>query len=198
MSTQADETPAQGDAPLFVGDDLALDFINTAYGLGAGHRDVLVSDESVVDWLRAVGALPDGFTATPKGLLTLARKLRASARLLVEAAVAGEPADPIVVNQVLEAGWRPPALAWEASTQAFRAVPRPGKPDAAGLLAPVAQALTHLLTEVDLGLVRRCEGDHCTLLFHDLTKSHRRRWCSMAGCGNRMKVAAFRARQKNA
>ncbi|WP_327229156.1 CGNR zinc finger domain-containing protein [Achromobacter xylosoxidans] len=33
-------------------------------------------------------------------------------------------------------------------------------------------------------------------MFHDKTKSHRRRRCSMALCGNRMKVAAFRSRQK--
>ncbi|NEJ40784.1 CGNR zinc finger domain-containing protein, partial [Rhizobium ruizarguesonis] len=38
----------------------------------------------------------------------------------------------------------------------------------------------------------------CTLFFLDTTKSHRRRWCSMALCGNRMKVAAFRSRKQEA
>jgi len=65
------------------------------------------------------------------------------------------------------------------------------------LLVPVAEALALLLTEVDLAMVRQCESADCTLWFHDHTKSHRRRWCSMAQCGNRMKVAAFRARQKS-
>nr|WP_254214234.1 CGNR zinc finger domain-containing protein [Burkholderia multivorans] len=32
------------------------------------------------------------------------------------------------------------------------------------------------------------------LWFLDRTKSHRRRWCSKALCGNRQKVAAFRRR----
>jgi predicted RNA-binding Zn ribbon-like protein len=42
--------------------------------------------------------------------------------------------------------------------------------------------------------VRRCEGVDCVLWFYDRTKAHRRRWCSMEGCGNRAKVARFRSR----
>jgi len=33
--------------------------------------------------------------------------------------------------------------------------------------------------------------------FYDRTKSHRRRWCSMALCGNRAKARAHRERQSN-
>jgi predicted RNA-binding Zn ribbon-like protein len=66
------------------------------------------------------------------------------------------------------------------------------------LLVPVAEAMAELLETGDYQLVRRCENPNCTLLFYDRTKSHRRRWCSMAICGNRMKVAAFRARQREA
>jgi predicted RNA-binding Zn ribbon-like protein len=61
---------------------------------------------------------------------------------------------------------------------------------------PVAEAVATLLAKGDFSLVRKCECPDCTLWFHDRTKSHHRRWCSMALCGNRMKVAAFRARQK--
>ena len=43
----------------------------------------------------------------------------------------------------------------------------------------------------DLSLVRTCEGTGCILFFYDTTKSHTRRWCSMAGCGNRMKATLF-------
>lgn len=68
--------------------------------------------------------------------------------------------------------------------------------NATAALLPVAEALARLLAEADFGLVRKCECEDCTLMFHDRTKSHRRRWCSMALCGNRMKVAAYRARQK--
>jgi predicted RNA-binding Zn ribbon-like protein len=35
------------------------------------------------------------------------------------------------------------------------------------------------------------------LYFYDTTKNHTRRWCSMTGCGNRAKAAAFYERKKS-
>jgi len=60
-----------------------------------------------------------------------------------------------------------------------------------------AEAAAELLAEGDFELIRRCESESCVLWFYDRTKSHRRRWCSMASCGNRHKVAAFRSRRSN-
>lgn len=60
----------------------------------------------------------------------------------------------------------------------------------AQLLVPSAQAWAHLLVEGDPSLIRQCPG--CTIIFYDRTKSHRRRWCSMALCGNRAKVRRHR------
>jgi predicted RNA-binding Zn ribbon-like protein len=63
------------------------------------------------------------------------------------------------------------------------------------LLQPIAEALAHLVCDEDLSHVKACEGVSCTLLFADHTKGHRRRWCSMAICGNRAKqVAHYRRR----
>jgi predicted RNA-binding Zn ribbon-like protein len=63
------------------------------------------------------------------------------------------------------------------------------------ILAPLAEAAADFLTTANFDLVRPCESEDCVLWFYDQTKSHRRRWCSMATCGNRHKVAAFRKRQ---
>ncbi len=63
-------------------------------------------------------------------------------------------------------------------------------------LAPVAEAIAELLCEEDLSLVSRCGGPGCTLWFCDRTKSHHRRWCSQAVCGNRVRVNAFRQRNR--
>jgi predicted RNA-binding Zn ribbon-like protein len=65
------------------------------------------------------------------------------------------------------------------------------------LLARVAEAAAELLADGDFDLIRKCESNECVLWFYDRTKAHRRRWCSMAVCGNRHKVANFRARQKH-
>ncbi|WP_309140152.1 CGNR zinc finger domain-containing protein [Candidatus Pantoea bituminis] len=63
-------------------------------------------------------------------------------------------------------------------------------------LEPMADLAASLLAEKDFNLVRECEHPECTLWFFDRTKAHRRRWCSMALCGNRAKVARFRQQQK--
>lgn len=186
--------------PLFIGDDPALDFINTRYGVGAERRECLVDDASVVAWLKGAGLLPEGLAATPKGLLKLALELREGASALVRAAKSGDDAGASagVVNRVLEAGRAARELRWDDASRGFEVVTRRRHDDAAALLHPVAEAVVGLLTDTPLALVRQCEAHDCTLMFHDRTKSHRRRWCSMAVCGNRMKVAAFRSRNKAA
>src|SRR5262249_319245 len=63
-------------------------------------------------------------------------------------------------------------------------------------LAPVAESVAELLSHADFDLIRHCEGGQCVLWFYDRTKAHRRRWCSPQFCGNRAKVAAFRARAR--
>lgn len=97
---------------------------------------------------------------------------------------------------MLQAGRAAEALQWDDASASFKVVRRRRHDDAAGFLEPIAQAVVRLLTDTQLELVRQCEAHDCTLMFHDKTKSHRRRWCSMAVCGNRMKVAAFRSRKK--
>ncbi|RAS39351.1 CGNR zinc finger domain-containing protein [Paraburkholderia bryophila] len=67
---------------------------------------------------------------------------------------------------------------------------------AESLLMPIAEAMAKLVCEEDFTYVKACEGPKCTLLFADHTRGHARRWCSMALCGNRAKVAAHRKRIK--
>jgi predicted RNA-binding Zn ribbon-like protein len=67
---------------------------------------------------------------------------------------------------------------------------------AGALVALPAADVADLVTREDPQLIRECAGDPCTLWFVDRTRSHRRRFCSAAACGNRAKVAAFRERQR--
>ncbi len=66
------------------------------------------------------------------------------------------------------------------------------------LLLPIGEALAKFVCEEDFSNVKACDGPHCTLIFADHTRGHRRRWCSAAVCGNRAKVAAHRQRLKQA
>ena len=62
------------------------------------------------------------------------------------------------------------------------------------LLLRIAAACAHLICEADFRYVRNCEGPTCTMYFLDVSKNHKRRWCSMDVCGNRAKAAAHRKR----
>jgi predicted RNA-binding Zn ribbon-like protein len=70
--------------------------------------------------------------------------------------------------------------------------------DLSGLLVTVAESAADLLCFGDLAHVKKCENEHCVLYFHDISKNHRRRWCSMSGCGNRAKANAFYQRKRSA
>ena len=184
------------DAP-FLADNLALDFINSEYAIGDKRHDCFIDDQSVAGWLRKAGLLPDiNDQQIPDGLLAEARELRSNARRVVSAAMNRVPVDLTVVNRVLEAGRPKRTLEWDGDAQQFRVAVYESVRSPSSLLWPVADALVNLVTSDKFEFVRQCEAHDCILLFHDLSKSHRRRWCSMATCGNRMKVAAFRSRKK--
>jgi predicted RNA-binding Zn ribbon-like protein len=182
---------------LFLADNLALDFINSEYGVGDQRHDCLTDAQTIASWLKVAGLLSESAgQKLPHGLLAEARKLRDCSRAVVNAAMKGVPADLTVINQVLEAGRPVRRLEWDSEAQEFQINVHQRDRSPASLLWPLADSLVNLITNDKFEFVRQCEAHDCILLFHDLSKSHRRRWCSMAICGNRMKVAAFRSRKK--
>lgn len=44
--------------------------------------------------------------------------------------------------------------------------------------------------------LKACQGADCRWVFLDSSRNTSRRWCDMAGCGNRAKSAAFRDRRR--
>ncbi|MET0616862.1 MAG: CGNR zinc finger domain-containing protein [Luteibacter sp.] len=185
-----------GFSPLFLGDDLALDFINSAYGVGEAHRDHLSDAQGTLAWFAAAGLpLPALAGADLATMHAEAVALRDDARDLVRRRKRGERGDPSTLNRLLALGNACRELSWpDADAPSLRTIERADDPRA--MLLPVAGAIATLLSTANFELVRECESDDCTLWFHDHTRSHHRRWCSQATCGNRMKVAAFRARKR--
>jgi predicted RNA-binding Zn ribbon-like protein len=61
---------------------------------------------------------------------------------------------------------------------------------------PVAVSAVELLRSPELSRVRECEGRGCGWLFLDESRSHTRRWCSAASCGNRERVRRYYARTR--
>ena len=195
--------------PFFVGDHLALDFLNSI----ASPKDVPVEwlrdGADLIDWLERAGVVdPDvafRFRASKDRraldrIAARAREFRDWLRgfvtrhlgkpLTPSAAKALGPLNELLAGDasypVVEAAGGEPGLR-------LRRVRRWAGPE--DLLNPIAEAAADLICTADFRLIRACEGPICTLLFLDRTKAHGRRWCSMAVCGNRAKAAAHRARK---
>jgi predicted RNA-binding Zn ribbon-like protein len=65
------------------------------------------------------------------------------------------------------------------------------------LLAAIARSAAEIVVEGAKAPIRLCANPRCGLFFYDASRTHRRRWCSMASCGNRSKVAAFARKHAN-
>jgi predicted RNA-binding Zn ribbon-like protein len=65
------------------------------------------------------------------------------------------------------------------------------------LLTAIARNGAELIAEGPRAPIRKCANPACGLFIYDDSRTGRRRWCSMAVCGNRAKVAAHYRREKN-
>ncbi|MFI9101449.1 CGNR zinc finger domain-containing protein [Streptomyces fildesensis] len=66
------------------------------------------------------------------------------------------------------------------------------------LAADGGMALTFLVVAGECERLRRCDAPDCRRAFVDLSRNRSRRYCDSRTCGNRLHVAAYRARQREA
>jgi predicted RNA-binding Zn ribbon-like protein len=62
-------------------------------------------------------------------------------------------------------------------------------------VASLARDAVDLLGGPLAGRIGECSAEDCALLFLDTSRAGRRRWCSIATCSARAKMAADRARR---
>jgi predicted RNA-binding Zn ribbon-like protein len=191
----------------FVGNRLCIDFVNTRYS-AEDAAGVLHSWHDLVDFLEAAGAsnrsetrrLRDISVKNPEQCgKTFAHgiALRESIRMILSAIEGRHRLKTEwieVINTVLRANDGYEQLSPRSGDWRLIFIPRRLGPMQA--LMPIAQSAADLITEGKAAPVRKCANPDCILYFFDVSRSRRRRWCSMAVCGNRMKVAAYARRRK--
>ncbi len=200
--------------PIFVADAKGIDFLNSRATPVDTPVEWLGSGDDFIAWIKAADLAPadvlKDFKANARAgeldaVTAQARSLREWFRAFVQGhkgkalkASALNELDPL--NRVLErdetfgqiglgseAGPGGTGLVWTEKR-------RWRSPES--LLLPIAREIADVICNEDFRLIKACGGHACTLTFVDRTKSHRRRWCSMAVCGNRAKQAALRERQR--
>lgn len=72
----------------------------------------------------------------------------------------------------------------------------PGSSVAEHLAADCGIALAHLLVEDEFERLRTCAAPGCSRVFVDESRNRSRVYCDSRTCGNRMHVAAYRARRR--
>jgi predicted RNA-binding Zn ribbon-like protein len=193
------------DGLLFVGNHLALDFLNTLPVQNGKPIELLPDFGALLRWFQAADLLSPhkasslrkqwGESARAQRTVEAMRELRERLRKEVLDWKRGRAVHHAVINELNRLMTAHPMLiklrvgGREYSKERWFESRQPED-----LFAPLAQGATTLFADVDHHRVRKCDG--CVLHFHDTSKKGTRRWCSMQLCGNRLKVAAYAARQR--
>ncbi len=187
-----------------LGGRLSVDFVNAA------PPNAELSWERLVHFLDSTniisaerGAqllnLPQSDPQAAEALLLKAWRLGSSLRkmfaaMLRKQRISGEWIEP--VNEILRITEGHDELVGQDSVWKIEFVAREGGLD--WLLAAVARSGAEIIAEGARARLRLCANPHCGLFFYDNSRTRRRRWCSMAVCGNRSKVAAFARKHASA
>ncbi|MFD9124479.1 CGNR zinc finger domain-containing protein [Kitasatospora sp. NPDC059571] len=164
-----------------IGEPLALDLLNTRWNPVA-PRDLLTDLDGYRIWLSSVG-LADRCPADQASLAAV-RTVRDAVAGLVLAGEQGRPAAPEALNEVLAHGRIRRTLGADGGPA--EQVETDGPQWTAAWLA--ADNYLDLLRQ-GAHRIRGCAHEECILHFFDTSQNGRRRWCSMAACGNRAKAA---------
>jgi predicted RNA-binding Zn ribbon-like protein len=190
---------------LLVGGRLAIDFANIPSYPGSPTEHLsweelivflqasqIVSAERGSSLLALSGSDPDA----AQSLLSRSIRLRDALRKTFGAIVRKEPigrewTEPI--NQILRITEGHDEIVLEENTWKMEFKAREGGLD--WLLAAIARSAAEIIVEGAQARLRICANPACALFFSDKSRTRRRRWCSMAICGNRHKVASFARRR---
>ncbi|GAA5165422.1 MULTISPECIES: CGNR zinc finger domain-containing protein [Amycolatopsis] len=166
-----------------LGEPLPLDLVNTRWTERGASRDLLDSLDGLAVWIESNDLTAESTPGVLEALLYTRDALNSlllgetgGRRRLNEVLEHGRvrrtlgPGGPVSVPETDEPSWYP---AWLA-----------------------ADGYLKLLDEAP-DRIKPCAHPDCVLHFYDVSKNGTRRWCSMAGCGNRFKASRHYARQRH-
>ncbi|GGZ08221.1 CGNR zinc finger domain-containing protein [Streptomyces poonensis] len=173
--------------------DSVVDLVNTA-----------PDDDTTPDGLEDVAAL-DEFVRNHKmsdvGTLSefdLAAVRRVRGRFAEVFAAPDARSAAAVINELVAAAGTTPRLTDHDGYDWHVHYFAPGASVADHLAADCGMALAFFVVAGEQERLRRCEAPDCRRTFVDLSRNRSRRYCDSRTCGNRLHVAAYRARRKEA
>lgn len=167
---------------IFIGENLALDFVNTEIMVRNQPRDLLASPADLQHWKSVAQVYYPELNAIDfdDPIFVQAVTLRGAIRRILTSVIKSEmppSSDIALLNTILVTGH----LHLEAIGIGQFSQRYIGSEN--GLLT-LATATVNLLTQYDLSRLHQCKNERCILMFYDTTKSGTRRWCT-PDCQNR-------------
>jgi predicted RNA-binding Zn ribbon-like protein len=169
---------------------LALDLVATVRWRFGEREEGLPQPADLARWLLRAGLVdspPEVGEAAHAACIALREAIHRTARSASQGKVP-TPEDRVLINHLAALPLRVPGL--DARGQLWWSVTDP----VTAALGAMARDAVTLIGGPDAAAIRSCQEPRCATLFLDRSRGHRRRWCSMAECGNRAKVAAHRQR----
>lgn len=176
----------------------ALDLVNTIDWRDDPSRrvDLMPNAAALAAWAKHEGFAPaDARACRLPAHSRRAADLRDTLAALFTAASRGTALPPpalTALSKWTQDAWRHRRLASRGKATLWQWDPRLAGADR--ILFAIALEAGELLMSPQLNRVRICAGAGCGWLFLDRSKAGRRRWCTMASCGNRVKVRSYRRR----
>ncbi len=173
--------------------DTVVDLVNTA-----------PDDDTTPDGLGSVPALDDfvrNHQISEVGVLSefdLMAVRRVRGRFAEVFAASDARSAAMIINELVAAAGTTPRLTDHDGYDWHMHYFAPGASVADHLAADCGMALAFFVVAGEQERLRRCEAPDCRRAFVDLSRNRSRRYCDSRTCGNRLHVAAYRARRKEA
>ena len=187
MTTMNEEQSKAAPGPLA----LVQALVNTQYGQGRHAHVELTNPEQLRVWLVAHRLLTDG-TPVMEGdfrrVLLLREALRGLLRANNETGILASQIE--VFNRLASDAPLTVRLHHDGLPTL--------EPDISGVDGAIARLVGIVFTAMTDGTwarLKACRNDRCQKAFYDTSKNRSGAWCSMAGCGSRLKARAYRHRR---
>jgi predicted RNA-binding Zn ribbon-like protein len=177
----------------------ALDLVNTLRERWRRRVETLVTPDDLGLWIARAHLAPAPPRVT-RARLREARELREAIDACMEAVLAHQPAPAAAVATI--DGWLAHASARVQLVVADDGAPvlrerELDDPVKRALAAVALDAARMLGTPGEAARIRVCASATCSARFYDRSPAGRRRWCSMALCGNEAKARRHRERSRS-
>ncbi|MCV7413271.1 hypothetical protein AWC05_28830 [Mycobacterium florentinum] len=174
----------------FVCGRACLNFAGTLKHRNTVREERLTEPAVLSEWAVQAGLVDAGVEVSDQDLATAIEVREAIYRTAIARLddTEPQPADVDLLNQQAAQPRLTPRLLPNGDTSREGTAPQ--------LVASLAADLLDLLAGRDIANVKRCDHPNCSLLYVDSSRAKNRQWCGMATCGNKVKVQAFRARQR--